>query len=277
MANQRGLATPFGVEFAAPHRAARIAELLGSRAEWAAGDMAAIHTDTHLASAGALLDQLAALRVELSPPAVALREQLLGWDRHMDAGSVGAAAFAAVRGAVVRRLAAHPALAVLADPPPYPEIFRPWLALTPRVAFALESLLRAEELYGIDRVEVVRAAVEEVAADWTPRTWGETHRLAPWRAVGGPSYDEPGLSGDHDCVLCTSAVPGLTDLSARGPAARYVWDLADRDQSLWVVPLGADGVPGAVHHRDQLPLWLKGDLVRVTTDWNVLSKENHAD
>ncbi|MFJ2833132.1 penicillin acylase family protein [Streptomyces sp. NPDC087263] len=277
MANQRGLATPFGVEFAAPHRAARIQELLHTQAKWAAGDMAALHMDTHLASAGALLDHLAALGEELSPSAVALLDQLLGWDRHMDAESVGAAAFAAVRSAVVRRLAAHPALAVLADPPPYPEIFLPWLALTPRVAFALESLLRAEELYGIDRAAVVGAAVEDVAADWTPRTWGETHRLAPWRAVAVTSYDEPGLSGDHDCVLCTSAVPGLSDLSVRGPAARYVWDLADRDQSLWVVPLGADGVPGAVHHRDQLPLWVKGDLVRVTTDWNVLTKENHAD
>ncbi|MFE9766680.1 penicillin acylase family protein [Streptomyces sp. NPDC005808] len=277
MANQRGPATPFGVEFAAPHRAARIAQLLGSRAKWAAGDMAAVHMDTHLASSGALLDHLAALREGLSPPALALRDQLLRWDRHMDAGSVGAAAFAAVRSAVVRRLAAHPALAVLADPPPYPEIFLPWLALTPRVAFALESLLRAEELYGIDRAAVVRAAVEEVAATWTPRTWGETHRLAPWRAVAETSYDEPGLSGDHDCVLCTSTVPGLTDLSVRGPAARYVWDLADRDQSLWVVPFGADGVPGAAHHRDQLPLWLRGDLAPVTTDWNTLTKENHAD
>ncbi|MFD5627498.1 penicillin acylase family protein [Streptomyces sp. NPDC127072] len=277
MANQRGIATPFGVEFAAPHRAARITELLGGRAKWAAEDMAAVHTDTHLASAGALLDRVGALREGLSPGAVELRDQLLGWDRHMDADSLGAAAFAAVRSAVVRGLAAHPALAVLAEPPACPEVFLPWLALVPRIGFALENLLRAEELYGIDRTAIVRAAVEEVAADRTPRTWGETHRLVPWRALGGTSYERPGLSGDHDCVLCTSAVPGITDLSARGPAARYVWDLADRDRSLWIVPFGADGVAGAAHHRDQLPLWLRGELARVTTDWNVLTKENHAD
>lgn len=74
-------------------------------------------------------------------------------------------------------------------------------------------------------------------------------------------------------MLCTSAVPGLTDLSARGPAARYVWDLADRDNSLWVVPFGASGVPGSAHHRDQLPLWLEGALVPVRTDWNRLTEE----
>lgn len=286
MANQRGLAEVLGVEFAAPHRASRIRELLGSRDEWAASDMAAIHVDTHLASAAVLLGHLDGGEGDggggqrLSPEGAVLRDQLLAWDRCMDAGSVSAGLYAAVRSAVVRRLAAEPALAVLAEPPAYPEVFLPWLALTPRIGFALENLLRVEELYGIDRASLVCAAVEDVAAGWTPRAWGDTHRLAPWRALAGAAYDEPGLSGDHDCVLCTSAVPGVTDLAARGPAARYVWDLADRDQSLWVVPLGADGVPGAVHHRDQLPLWVEGVLAPVITDWDKLAqgnKENHDD
>ncbi|WP_151478927.1 GNAT family N-acetyltransferase [Streptomyces albicerus] len=274
MANQRGPATPLGVEFAPPHRAARLRALLGTRRDWSAGDMAALHMDTHLASAAPLLDRFAALE-GLTPEATALRERLLSWDRHMASDSTEAATYAAVRSAVVRRLAAHPALARLAEPPACPEVFRPWLALVPRVAFALENLLRAEELYGIDRVGIVRAAVEDVAGAPPTGTWGDTHRLAPWRAVPDPSYDErePGLAGDHDCVLCTSAVPGLTDRAARGPAARYVWDVACREDSLWVVPFGASGVPGSPHHRDQLPLWLKGDLAPVVTDWAQLTKE----
>lgn len=190
----------------------------------------------------------------------------------MDADSTDAAAYAAVRSAVVRQLAAHPAFAALAEPPAHPEVLLPWLELTPRIAFALEHLLRAAELYGVDRPAVVRAAVEEVAADPPAGTWGDTHRLATWQALPEPSYEGPALSGDHDCVLCTSAVPGLTDRSARGPAARYVWDLARRDDSLWVVPLGADGVPGAPHHTDQLPLWLRGELAPVVTDWARLER-----
>jgi penicillin amidase len=271
MANQRGPATPLGVEFAPPHRATRLRALLDARKNWTAADMADLHMDTHLASAAPLLNHLAALE-DLSPEAATLRAQLLLWDRHMAADSTEAAGYAAVRGAVVRRLAAHPALAPLTEPPPYPEVFRPWLALLPRVAFALENLLTAEELYGIDRAEVVRAALEEVAGTPPKGVWGDTHRLAPWRALPDPSYDanEPGLSGDHDCVLCTSAVPGLTDRAARGPAARYVWDLARREESLWVVPFGTSGVPGSPHHRDQLPLWLGGELAPVTTDWNRL-------
>ncbi|MEU3252925.1 penicillin acylase family protein [Streptomyces sp. NPDC006997] len=273
MANARGLATPLGVEFAAPHRARRITALLAAKDRWSAADMPAVHTDTHLGSAAALLDLLADTDpAALTPEAAALRDRLLDWDRRMTADSRDAAAFAAVRGAVVRRLAAAPAFAALTEPPAYPEVLLPWLALVPRIGYALENLLRAEELYGVDRPAVVRAALEEATRGSVAR-WGDTHRLAPWRALPGAPYDEPGLSGDHDCVLCASAVPGLTDLAARGPAARYVWDLARREDSRWVVPFGASGVPGSPHHRDQLPLWLAGDLAPVVTDWDQLTKE----
>ncbi|MFF9856958.1 penicillin acylase family protein [Streptomyces tendae] len=312
MANQRGPSTPLGVEFAAPHRADRIAALLAGRERWSASDMPTIHTDTHLASATPLLDHLATLTTgttettattpttpttattataptapttpttkttepSLTPKAAALRDRLLAWDRRMDADSADAAAYAAVRSAVVRRLAAHPALASAAVAPAYPEVLQPWLALVPRVAYALEHLLRADDLYGIDRAATVRAALEEVAGRPPAGPWGDTHRLAPWRALpdGDTAHgDEPGLSGDHDCVLCTSPVPGLTDRAARGPAARYVWDLADRENSRWVVPHGASGVPGSPHHRDQQPLWLDGELAPVVTDFDRLTKES---
>ncbi|KUO08765.1 penicillin acylase family protein [Streptomyces sp. DSM 15324] len=272
MANQRGPAAPLGVEFAPPHRADRIRALLDGKDTWSASDMSAVHTDTHLGSAGPLLDRLAALD-GLTGPAAELRARLLRWDRRMDADSEDAARYAALRGAVVRRLAADPAFAALTTPPAYPEVLLPWLALLPRIGFALEHLLRAEELYGVDRTRLVREAVEEVAVQ-PPARWGDTHRLAPWRALPDPSYEAPALSGDHDCVLCTTAVPGWTDLAARGPAARYVWDLARREDSLWVVPLGACGHPGSPHHHDQLPLWLKGELAPVVTDWAQLTKES---
>ncbi|MFJ2305333.1 penicillin acylase family protein [Streptomyces sp. NPDC087787] len=274
MANQRGPAAPLGVEFAPPHRADRIRSLLDERRRWSAAEVSALHTDAWLASAAPLLEHLAALD-GLSDGAAALRDRLLRWDRRMDADSADAALFATVRSAIVRRLAAHPAFAALADPPAYPEVFLPWLALVPRIGYALEHLLTAEDPYGIDRPSTVRGAIEEAAARPPAGTWGDTHRLAPWRALpSGTPYDEPGLSGDHDCVLCTSAVPGLTDLAARGPAARYVWDLARREDSRWVVPFGASGVPGSPHHRDQLPLWREGKLVPVVTDWERMKKES---
>ncbi|MDQ0945551.1 penicillin acylase family protein [Streptomyces sp. V1I1] len=280
MANQRGLAAPLGVEFAPPHRAERIRTLLNASGAWSAEDMAAVHMDTQLASAKPLLELLGALD-GLSADAAGLQHRLVSWDRRMDAASTDATAYAELRSAVVRRIAAHPALEALSErveSAPYPQLFRPWLALVPRVAFALEGLLESGALPGVDRAEVVRAAVEDVAtAVRTPTAWGERHRLAPWQALPGTTDEVwPGLSGDHDCVLSTSSVPGVTDHSMRGPAARYVWDLARREDSLWVVPFGASGVPGDTHHRDQLPLWLRGELAPVITDWNRLTEESHA-
>ncbi|WP_338698203.1 GNAT family N-acetyltransferase [Streptomyces sp. Q6] len=276
MANERSLAAPLGAEFAPPHRARRIAALLGERATWDADTMADIHTDTELASATPLLELVERLD-GLSAEAAELRASLLHWDRRMAAGSVRAATYARVRSAVVRRLAAHPALAPLTGlMPAYPEIFRPWLALVPRVAYGLENLLMAHHIPYADRLSAVREAVEETAeatAGEPGTTWGELHRLAPWQALHDPDADWPALDGDHDCVLSTSSVPGLSDRAARGPAARYVWDLARRENSRWIVPFGASGVPGSAHHRDQLPLWLRGELVPLVTDFAHLTEE----
>ncbi|TNH26016.1 penicillin acylase family protein [Micromonospora orduensis] len=274
MANERGLAAPLGVEFAPPHRARRIAELLAADEDWTADRMAAVHTDTHLGSAGPLLAVLAGL-TGLDPDAAALRDRLLRWDRRMAADSTDAADFATLRAAVVRRTAAHPALAALAEPPAYPEVFAPWLALTPRVGYALEHLLDVTRLPDVDMAALVGAALAEVGgtADGSTR-WGDLHRLASWRALPDPQAGPgPRLDGDHDCVLATSSVPGVTHWCFRGPAARFVWDLARREDSRWVVPLGACGVPGDPHHDDQSAAWLAGELLPVVTDWDHLVEE----
>ncbi|MFD7259471.1 penicillin acylase family protein [Streptomyces sp. NPDC059874] len=274
MANARGIASPLGVEFAPPHRANRIRELLSGQAEWCPKAMADVHADTHLASAEPLLALLPAFE-ELTPAGAALRARLLAWDRHMAADSADATVFAAFRTATVRRLAADPVFADLWGAPTGPEVFHPWLYLVPRIGYALEGLLASPLLPGLDRAAHVRAALEETAAAGGPDTpWSEVHRLTPWSALPDTEAQWPGLGGDHDCVNATSSVPGFTDLTARASAARYVWDLARREDSLWAVPLGADGVTGSPHHRDQLPLWARCELVPVVTDWTRLSKES---
>ncbi|SCE59518.1 penicillin amidase [Streptomyces sp. Termitarium-T10T-6] len=293
MANERGLAAPLGVEFAPPHRARRIRELLGADTGWTPDAQAAVHTDTRLASSRKLLSLLA-WAPDLGPAAERLRDRLLRWDRHMEADSTDATLYARLRTDVVHRLAAHPALnGVTGENDPwrstaYPALFRPWLAAVPRIGYALESLLAVGLLPYEDRLALVAASAEAVAAaaeETPPGRWGELHRLSPWQALpdrtptgsdGSARSDaeaiRPGVAGDHDCVLSTSGVPGVTDLFARGPAARYVWDLGRREDSRWVVPFGASGVPGSAHHRDQTPLWVRGELAPVVTDWNLLHR-----
>ncbi|MFD6968621.1 penicillin acylase family protein [Streptomyces sp. NPDC059949] len=275
MANARGIASPLGVEFAPPHRANRIRELLSGSADWSPKAMADVHRDTHLASAAPLLALLPGFE-DLTTAARALRERLLAWDRHMAADSTDATVFSAFRTATVRRFAADPVFEGLWGAPTGPDVFHPWLYLVPKIGYALEGLLTTSLVPGLDRAAHVRAALEETAAAGAPDTpWSEVHRLTPWQAVPDPeAADWPGLGGDHDCVNATSTVPGFTDLTARASAARYVWDLARREDSLWAVPLGADGVTGSPHHRDQLPLWAHCELVPVVTDWTRLTKES---
>jgi penicillin amidase len=265
MANARELAAPLGVEFATPHRSRRIRELLASRPTWSVGEMPDIHTDTFLGSAGSILDLLPGLE-DLSEQAIALRTELLDWDRRMDAASTTASSYAALRKALVSRLTDHFTLLENAE---CAEVFAPWMDTLAHVSFALENLIATDLLPDVNVGWLAREALEDVAARKARPPWGETHQLAPLHALRGPVFapdEEPfdlGVSGDHHCVMSTSSLPGLTDVCVRGSAARYAFDLADRSASGWVVPMGASGVLGDPHHHDQLPLWQRGELAPV--------------
>lgn len=261
MANERGLAAALGHDFAPPHRSERIGDLLAGRDRWDSAGMASIHTDTYAGAAGVLLDLVA----KADPSEV--RDVLLAWDRRMDASSNEAATFARLRSAVARRLAAHPVLARLDDPAAYPEIFHLWTGLETRIGFALENIL-VRGVPGIDLDVVIGEALAETEVASEP--WGAAHRLFALHAFAGladgPAYEAPDvmLAGDNDCVMSTTSVPGVSDVCVRGSVARYVWDLADRSASRWIVPLGASGIPGDAHQQDQLALWQRGELVPVS-------------
>lgn len=269
------------MEFAPAHRARRIRELL----ELAPGplsvdNMQAIHTDTLLGPWPLFRSMLSGLDVQdLSKEAKDLRALLWDWDGLMEAGSHRAAVFAAWRGALVQRLARHSALAPLNEPTGYSPLFGPWLSVASRVGFALETLLvRGSEL-GISVGVEAAAALEDAALEESMlngAAWGDRHKLLPVHVLPGPlatSAPTADLSGDTGCVLCTESLPGVDDRSFRGPAARYVWDLADRQNSRWIVPFGASGVPGHKHFADQLPLWTAGELAPVVTDWSLLTND----
>lgn len=257
-----------GSAFAPPYRADRVTALLGSRVGLTGADFAAIHDDAWLATVAPL--------VSLVPGAFD------EWDGVMGADSRDAARFAAYRSALVRRLAAEPVFAPLHQPSHDPA-FRTSLDVTTRIGLAVAHLAAHGSPYGIDVAAHARAALEEadagVAAE-PGRTWGDTHVFAPLHAfdlapgrLQAPAVPRAGMSGDQDCVRCTGSLPGVSDEVYRGAVARYVWDLADRQASGWVVPMGAAGDPGDPHHLDQLSSWTAGELLPVVTDWDRLTRE----
>ena len=284
-ANDRSSGGGLGVEYATPFRANRIRELIdelsdelgGGRSGLTVEDCATIHVDT-LNGQAALMRELVATVPdhELTTGGAAARDELLGWDGRSDRSSHGAAAFSAWRTALVRWFTAQPQLAALHTPTGHSPIFASWLDVDGQVGVGWHSLARGGPAIGIDVSAGVSAALDEVARAVGPRAvWGERHRLDPLHQLdsvsspdgiplrGVPSVVPDPVAGDKGCVLAAASAPGVTDRAYGGPVARYVWDLADRDASGWVVPFGASGVPDDEHFADQTPDWLEGRLRRV--------------
>lgn len=138
----------------------------------------------------------------------------------------------------------------------------------------------AVELFATDAPGTAGSNGWMVAGDRTatgaPLIAGDPHRF-----ISDPASISRSSFRARTTTSSAFAVPGVpgiahfghSDLSSRGPSARYVRDLARRENSLWIVPLGARGIPGDAHHRDQLPRWLSGELVPVVTDFARLTEE----
>ena len=110
----------------------------------------------------------------------------------------------------------------------------------------------------------LRERLGDDGSDWR---WGDLHRVVlahPLAAI--PGFEalfvalEAGVGGDDQTVL-------QTGVDARGggfpaaviPSWRAVYDLADLDRSVGVLPAGNSGNPASAHWNDQAPLWLAGE------------------
>ena len=79
-----------------------------------------------------------------------------------------------------------------------------------------------------------------------------------------PKHLDPpgvGIGGEWDTVFSSSHPAGFGFGVASASVARYAFDLADRSQSRWVVPLGASGDAASPHFADQQQAWAAGELV----------------
>jgi len=264
----------YGWTYPSAHRAERIAHLLHTLRPERCADFAAIWEDTVSGARASLLALLPA--GDLPAPAGEARTALRRWDGRMDASSAGAGVFAAWRAALVQAVARHPAVAPVRAPHGFGAIFDPWMIPETQIAMALPRVLRHPALRP-DLHDLIVSSLSRAAA---AAPWGTAHRMLPLHVLADvPGVTAPGaaiatpLDGDGDTVRCTGSAPGLTDRSTRGPVARWAWDLADREQSLWNVPFGASGDPGSPHFADQHPQWAEVRPAQVVTDWSALTPD----
>ncbi len=273
---------PFvSLDFAGSSRHDRIVELLEELSSAAASDMEQIHCDVRSLVAPTVVRLILdfATRCE-HPSSPALLELLENWDAEVSEASVAASVYAVVRRrwaeGVVARLGVD---AVEFGAPGWPRSID-----ASRMSFEGASTLLVDGTWHLvpglhDRdamVSAISSCVDEAATELEQRlgpdistwTWGRIHRMASPHPLANALHDARGLHppidgcpGDGDTVRCGTMFPETGERAAAASVARYVFDLADWDNSGWVVPHGVSGVPGSGHDLDQRAQWLAGALI----------------
>lgn len=288
-ANQRIVddAYPYvlGLDYARPDRAARVHARLDGLTGATVADMASIHADRRSLAADVWVERLVGLDGSDEWERGAI-DELRGWDRVLDAGSVGASVYVVVRDAVGKRIAHHPDLAELraplADEPPVtflPMELRLWARLTGLLARNDTTLLAPGETWAsvlaaglTDGVAILRRALGDDRSGWG---WGGLHVSAPRhplsvaRPAWAPRLDPPSVAmgGEWDTVFSAAHPAGFGFGVTSASVARYAFDLADRRNDGWVVPLGASGDAVSPHFADQRAPWAAAELLPIITAW----------
>lgn len=263
-----------------PFRVRRIEELLDRRTGLTAAEMGAMQMDDLSLAARDLLPKLldALGGTVLAGASASAREILAAWDYRMDRNAAAPLIFAAwlrqldrqVFGSELGALYGEFALwngngaGTLAG---FQGTIQDWCSLATsaarqacRVAFApaFEAAVAA-----------LAAAYGDDPAAWR---WGDTHRarfghslLDRVPLLGDLLATEIETDGDNFTVNRGTALPG-PDMSFRqvhGASLRIVFDLADLDRSLFMLPTGQSGNPLSPHYLDLVTRWRDGAFLTI--------------
>jgi penicillin amidase len=255
-ANNRILAAadgPYlGLDVAAPWRASRIVTRVSGLTGATVDDMTAVHRDVVSLPAR----QIARLLGDWSP--------LTGWDCQMTADSPAAAAYSVLRRELALLVLERSGLAAFVE--------HPWNRLLPGVRsesvvwrVAGEHLMAGDDslLGGWTWRRALTEAIRRAEHAYDGEPWGELHATGQRHPLGQAALDPPSVpyGGDMETVQASSYLPVQGLRTATGSVARYAFDVADWDNSGWVVPLGAAGEPGSRHAYDQQDAWRTGRLL----------------
>jgi penicillin amidase len=212
------------------------------------------------------------------------KDTLRTWNREMSPGVPAAAYFAAVWRNVLA-LTFHDEL----PQAQWPDGKARWMVVTRRLlanpeADWWDNLLTPSTVERRD--DILRQAMEEArdeltrirareVADWD---WSDLHAAPLLNPTLSGRLFERGpvaLDGSHDTVEATAwdAANGYTAVTA--PAGRLVMDLANPDNSRWIVSTGASGHTFADHYTDQVELWATGGDLPWRSTAAAVDKEAH--
>jgi penicillin amidase len=250
------------LDYGSPYRAERIVDRVDNLRDATAEDMASIHAD-RVSIPGQLLED-AVTRV-------------LDWDLRMEADSAGALLYAVTREQLAELLCEREPLSAVAspmftdDPLPTPAQYRVRMALPRLISQDIRVAGEWDELIAQARDRALVVVEKALGTDRSRWRWDAMHstktRHPVSRIAPDAGLDPPPVSagGDNETVNVTGWETGLS--IEHGSVARYVFDLADWDNSGWVVPLGASGDPRSAHYADQAKAWSACELFPMTYDW----------
>lgn len=110
--------------------------------------------------------------------------------------------------------------------------------------------------------------------------WGNVHQTNPVHILSDlfPELSDKlnppkfSISGDGD----TPHNAGYSNVSRYNvvatSVARYMFDIADWDNSKWIVPLGSSGHPGSKNYSDQGHLWKDDKVISMQYSWDTIIK-----
>ena len=132
-----------------------------------------------------------------------------------------------------------------------------------------------------EAVATLRATLGEDPSQWR---WGLVHQARPQHTLSAAFPDLADLlnppaiaiSGDGDTPLAGAYSPA--DMATVGglSVARYAYDLADWDNSMWAIPLGSSGNPGSPHYHDQSETWRQVQMIPMEYGWGGIVSRSRA-
>ncbi|HEX6399048.1 MAG TPA: penicillin acylase family protein, partial [Actinomycetota bacterium] len=242
-----------GHDFHAPHRARRIAELVAGRSDHDVESCRRIGLDTVSLPAREVLE-----RIEIAHPAATLFDS---WDHDLTRDSAPALLWEMLVDELARRAVGR--RAPLSDE-----------YLMERESFRCRALPASLDDGTLDAPAIDAAfrtawdrCVDLLGEDPSAWRWGDVHRARFVHPLGRMPGLEPlfvagevGLGGDEQTVRNAAFEgDGPFEVSVI-PSWRAVYDLADLDRSMGVLPTGQSGNPASPHWNDQAPLWEAGRL-----------------
>ena len=276
------------VDFTPEFRVKGVTQGLKSLTRPAAPDMAKVHAFRVSLPSLAYLAVMPGVEPMDALSAIA-RDRLLAWDGSMDAHRVEPTIYSAMRDALLKEILERNLTPELAYDAWHPAD-RGLGSFGNRLKASMVEMVRQDDRSLLAEGDTWPAAISRAlargVADLRERlgdepdgwAWSRIHRAVPRHTLSASHLELDGLldpppiphSGDGDTPLQGGYSPAAFATVTSLSVARYSYDTANWDDSLWVVPLGASGHPGSPHYHDQSESWRQVEMVPMRWDWHAI-------